>query len=593
MKKSITIGFAITIGIIITFLSIQSLSPLLLGGKTYAGRNLFIRCGIFILFTSIFSTITYFLIKQIYPYIYKFFTSNKLHKLGYDIHDSKILFLTQWFVAGILFLGLVFIHGKIIIFPYQLDYREGAILLTTQALIKGINPYLLANQPLYTNVYGFLYNFLVYPLTLIFGNTLSLHRSISAIFIAGQIFLMATVMRHRHYHWFYVVAASIFLWIGQLYFVTPLSRPDTMGEFLFLAGFIIPFLGQFNRKSLIISILAGLLGFYTKPYFILSVLIMACYLFLFKSKQISIRYALLFSVLFGISALIINKIYPAYFLNVFFTNSGSMLRYASHLLSQTEKFFLDYWSLLIILIIIFIKFIHSISNGKQRCSLLFDLKKFNEPLLGGSGIDIFQFSLIILGVLVLSLFGWHIGSQMAYYYQLLSPFLLIITFNYLQSLQWQAGFIIPLLVVNLCTHAYANLRIDFSSYDNDGWKAIIATLDNKHSVLNSPISVSKMIQQDQIITNSGLTDCFAPLPEKPFYFYPDIQETHQTKYDYWENVENNISDKKYDVIMEDVYLPDLVNMKNIRRNYRQSERIQLLMPHTDEYWDIQLWVPQK
>lgn len=80
--------------------------------------------------------------------------------------------------------------------PYPIEFREGAAPVMTQFLLRGMNPYVLGNQPLGMNHYGVLYSLLVWPLAALFGNTLLIHRIVSCLFIMLAAGLIAqTILR--------------------------------------------------------------------------------------------------------------------------------------------------------------------------------------------------------------------------------------------------------------------------------------------------------------------------------------------------------------------------------------------------------------
>ena len=64
---------------------------------------------------------------------------------------------------------LLYLHGRIVVHPFQGGYLEGAMLNTTGALLAGRNPFAIANGPQDFNQYGILYNLLTTPLALVFG----------------------------------------------------------------------------------------------------------------------------------------------------------------------------------------------------------------------------------------------------------------------------------------------------------------------------------------------------------------------------------------------------------------------------------------
>ena len=179
----------------------------------------------------------------------------------------------------------------IITTPYPGEYREGAVLLFTDFLIRGVNPLSLANHPLMTNNYGFLYNLVVLPFATVVGNTLAIHRIVSIVFLLASCALIALTLGKAGVAWPFSLASSAIFMAGLLFGVTPLARPDTLGEFFFLLAVLIPWYRKFDSMSLLVSCVASVLAFLAKPYFIFSMAIVSMFLFLFVSKRKGIIYA--------------------------------------------------------------------------------------------------------------------------------------------------------------------------------------------------------------------------------------------------------------------------------------------------------------
>jgi hypothetical protein len=225
-----------------------------------------------------------------------------------------------WVIPILMAFIYLVIHIRIIIFPYQLEYREGAILLTTDAFLNGVNPFQVENNPLYINVYGIIYNWITLPFAVVAGNTLWVHRIITAIFIFGQVFLVSAVLRKQGVAWILTTTAGLFIWLSQIFYIGPLARPDAVGTFFFLASLLIPFLYDFSLRSIVTALFFGILGFYTKPYFILGFPLLLAYTFLAISKRRAFITGLIFVPVFVVTLWSINKVYEAYFLNN--VNSG-------------------------------------------------------------------------------------------------------------------------------------------------------------------------------------------------------------------------------------------------------------------------------
>jgi len=387
-------------------------------------------------------------------------------------------------VLGYFLFKLLLNHYKIIANPFQNELREGAILLTTKALLSGINPYDLDNQPQYTNVYGIFYHLVVYPFVKLFGLNFQIHRLVSATFIiATCIGLFKLLSQIFKISWLLCFSASIILYSQLIYLVNPLARPDGLGLFIFLIGLYIPWRYQFSRLSLIFSIGLGLLGLLTKPYFFFVIPYVFLYLFIFKSKLKGIRYGILslFSLIATVT--IVNMFFETYFNNTFFAHLNAPIgndylndpyfsiiqfrRYIKHNLGISIICLLIPAIWIISKIFAFFKInklVDFISKGKIY-SKFFDIRKkftniginlfsLNDPLIKASKTKEFKDDDIdkipvdnsinfVIFCLVISLFiffarmGHHHGNWLIYIHQLISPFLLIVVFKAIDN-QWRS-----------------------------------------------------------------------------------------------------------------------------------------------------------
>jgi len=219
-------------------------------------------------------------------------------------------------------LRLAIYHFDLLKYPYPCGLREGAMMTNTDALVKGLNPYDMALQPQYMNPYGIVYPLLVWPWAKLFGTTILVHRMVTAFFILASCALMFFILRKMK------VAVLLSVWAMLMFYAslvypetsTPSIDPGAIGMFFMLLSIFIPWLQKYSYRSLVISVLFGLLAFYSKPYAILGTMIIASYLFFFVSRFKSLIYMLILFALTAASALAVNQILPAYFDNCFFTS---------------------------------------------------------------------------------------------------------------------------------------------------------------------------------------------------------------------------------------------------------------------------------
>src|SRR2546430_401639 len=84
--------------------------------------------------------------------------------------------------------------------------------------------------------------------------------------------------------------AVLFTQLGQG--LSIVARPDSLGLFLFLASLVVPYRFRFSPSALLFSALLSILGFLTKPYFILGLGLVWLHLFVFESKSKAILFGL-------------------------------------------------------------------------------------------------------------------------------------------------------------------------------------------------------------------------------------------------------------------------------------------------------------
>lgn len=263
-----------------------------------------------------------------------------------------------FFVIITLFFLVIFLEHVLLIFSHgPLEAKEDATILITVALIEGINPFSLNNSPRWLNVHGILYNLLVYPLALIIGPDYFSHRLISAVGIFLSCSLLAYVLKKLK------VSYSISLLAGVVFYAqlvvgaprgTPggyeaLSRPDSLGLFLFLSSVFLPLINDHSTKSLMISGLCSLLGFFTKPYFFIGIIANFIILLIFYSKRKAFIYffALLMFLLVALG--IVNRFMEMYIFDVLYIHMGLISRSIFHLIIQMNLFII--WNLTALVII--------------------------------------------------------------------------------------------------------------------------------------------------------------------------------------------------------------------------------------------------
>jgi len=514
---------------------------------------------------------------------------NLLNRLKGLERISIVLTMTA---AGLLLASLLYFNFQVIAAPYPHEYREGAIILTTQQLLNQINPYSLAEQPQHTNFYGPLYNLLAYPGALIFGPTLAWHRTLSAIFIILSCGLLYLVLRREKVPRWLALVGSI-IYYGQVTSLfSVIARPDSLGLFLFLSAVFIPWWNNFRLRSLLLSAGLLVLSFYTKIYFVLFFPVIAAYVFIFKNKRSAISSAIFFSLLLIIPLLIINRLYPLYLTTNFYYYLGVGTDFWGglwHVARQIAYFSYKNFAVALIFLAYLINSIRP-PFGKLIKKFWLDLREISRSLIrkGTTSVQIDYFSFIFwLAALAFVLkLGQNTGGFVDYIYQLISPFMIIIVWRWLSRKLAIGQFaILGLLLTAGLIFTIFNHRqaLDYS----EPWRIIEQRIAPYKNIYNEPALTAVLVKQNKNIYDSGHTNGFTAAELRRSPWYPEIKSRLD---EYWQGIDKQIINQEFDLVVLDNYGYDLISRDLLSRTYERRDT--LLAPMIINSWVLELWEPK-
>jgi hypothetical protein len=233
--------------------------------------------------------------------------------------DSEALerLLTAVLLASAIVLDLVaFVYvWNVLRLDAPAEYRENAILFTTELVAAGENPYDLAHQPVFINVYGLMYHWVVLPVAWIWGAGFATHRAVSALFALLSAAALAFGLVRTGVGRPLAVASASLWFIHLVRGLSLLARPDSLGTFLFFASVLVPTLQGFGPWSLVASALLGTLGLLAKPYFVLGIPYVCAYLLFFRSKRTAALYACGGILMVGATIGTMHVFFPYYLTN--------------------------------------------------------------------------------------------------------------------------------------------------------------------------------------------------------------------------------------------------------------------------------------
>jgi hypothetical protein len=492
-----------------------------------------------------------------------FLTSKKVRRLFHWLLIAGLLFFITW---------LLVYAGNVIATQGPVEYREGANILLTDYLLHGKNPFLLENQPLMNTNKGAFYNLLMLPFVALFGNSLAIHRIISILFLFLSCALVVWCLIIFKTGLPYAVAGGAIVFAGLLFYIGPISRADGLGTFLYVVAGIVPFLRKFDRTSLLISASAGILAFFTKPYFILSFGIVALYLFLFYSKKKGLFFGAITLIVLLSICVVVRLIFPCYFLNIILNNASNGADHADYMISQLILFIEIYTP--IILIFFLTNRIHP-----------------DKPFLNGS-FDYFGFFFLCSTAAILVL-AQNRGNYMDYLFQLMTPPLVILGFKNLKSSFAWSAITVPLVLINLGLLCFWMLYPN-TPPNGDQWKEINQLLAGSKKVLNSPILVPEMVNLGLQPMDSGSSEYYYQTGSySGNLIAPRYSATKLRGEDYKGEIETIIKEKGFDKIIITSGYSSFAKMELISQYYFHVKDFNISMPQSNQNWTLEYWEPIK
>ena len=473
--------------------------------------------------------------------------------------------------------------------PYQIELREGAAQVMTDFLLSRTNPFVFEHQPLAMNNYGLGYNLVVTPFAALLGNTLSVHRSVTFVFILLSSLVGFIVVYKTKKEIASSAACAAFIMIGLMGRGGIGAFPSALGTFLFMLTILVPFLKGFDRTSLLLSILFSVAAFHSKAYFVLGFGVVASYLFLFVSKKTGLFYSALFLILVAISFLAARLIFPLYILDTIIANISNTDRSFAHLVAQLAQLWAYFFPVLL-------SFLFFLIFGKEKvdpAGRAFNIWDLEQPLLRPSLNYLFYSSMCALLAFLLFL-GSHIGSYLNYVYQLILPLFFCWVFS---EVDLRKKISIPLVIAVLFNLFFWGKDMIspqmLEQRDSREWARLYSYVQSSSNILNSPVITSKMIELGLNPLDSGQTSYFysvEPYPNNAI-FGPSYETFHADGLRYIKFIDNSVEKQKFDLVVTTAEKSTFYHAKLIEKFYVPVDEIKVDMPQTGQQWTVLLWRP--
>jgi hypothetical protein len=507
--------------------------------------------------------------------------------------------------------ALAYDHVQLIMYEMPLDLNETGMLSITQTIADGGNPYSLENQPSRASVYPILYNSIVAPFSLVFGNTLQLHRLVAGVFIVAACCLLFIVTNKASKSPRDSFPAATMFYAGLLYYSTPVASPNGIGILLFLSTLFIPWLNRFSNRSLLVALLLGVMSFYGKQYFVACLGYVALYIFIGVSKKKGLIFGISSLVVFLTTLVIVSFSSPYFLDNTIFSVGYVTAMIASNQALLGQLYAYGKINLPILMILGFHLLLKAIakvtvqqgSGSSGAITALFNLRDIDAPLLTRRP-DYFWYCMVCSMSIVVLQLGKNPGNHETYLFQLVSPFLLAGTFITIsRRIKWQ--WLYQLLAMMAFYSSYFSLPHDYSM-DGQNWRKLQQVTSSGNSIYASTIVLGEIIKNGGEVYQNAHTPYTMYAAGKPAFMEKSDPEETAIKVwgSYVNRIHSMIESQKFDLIMLDQWTvipsdPFASNSVNgselLEMYYQRKENIPISLanrPGGGKY-TIVIWEPRK
>lgn len=501
---------------------------------------------------------------------------------------SSILFFLAFALTAIaLALGLQQLW-VITWWPFQHEFREGAMAATTYALKLGLNPFSLRHQPQFVNVYGPLYPGLTALLTIGPEHSFVVARIVSSVAIVTNCIVLGWWIARVSSPLLAFGAGTLFLYhqldassgafpmsLGTLLLVTPIAWIDVRGV---------------SVRRVMGGAFVGGLAFMTKPYFVVVSVIMGLVSLTHLSLRQTFLYGLLTAVTLTGVLFAYAYLFPALWMNTVLHHLA-VVRFDPQYRSEQLAFFIrQTWPLLISLV--FFLFVLGRRSARDRWRQL-----------GMAARDPGVMAAVLAGLLFYFKMSGHSGSALGHYLcHIFTPFFLVVWCKALWSLLYRFPGEVSRLLLALggvvlsvsvfLSHAW-NRPLELSSEERRSWELVRSYVRESSLVLADPPSVSLLIANKLPLVDSGQSEFFltgGTPPDVIRWAVPDYSDKAISRVRALATqISRGLRGGKYDTLIVTHGYPPLVDLQSEASRYEICSDSELAMPLSSERWTVRIY----
>jgi hypothetical protein len=469
-----------------------------------------------------------------------------------------------------------------------LEYRDAAAVDAVAMIVSGKNIFSFAYAVPHLYLYGGVFLLFGALGKLFFSGVpiFVLLKVLSFVFIFAYTVLVGWELFRRTRSWVlaFLGAGVVF----QSVMIAP--RPETLGVFLY--AFCLVLAQRVYKEMFWVVVLAGLsvMCFYVKPYFILAAPVILIYYF-FVSRKAWVWYTISLVCFFVGSYLVINWLFPLYFVN----NIVHHLHVAKHDVAYMLRQMRDYMQ-------VYPAFFVALGFG-----FVFLAGSKTRVLKGAvKGVDIFVIAFLCAVFLIAFSLGQHTGTYLTYYFNLLTIPLVIssISFVHFWSKRYSrfGWYILAVFVAGACFSllytgkSLRNMDISEEVVLRQNWVKMLGVIEKHHPEKGyfSPLISAVGVDRGWPVLDNGHTEYF-PLGQSENQFLRMLIPASSKVglyADRWNRrIDERVRSRDFSIIaVRNGYHPDIKD-DLLYAHYTLLERVDLYGLHTG-LRVTELWVPK-
>lgn len=476
------------------------------------------------------------------------------------------------------FAWLILLHATMVGTEAPMEMRDGAMLATTEALLRGENPYAIQDLLETGNLYGIGYPLIVVPFASLLGPGFATHHLVTALGILGSSLIVFFWLCRAGLGRVDALLGTGLVYAGLVYYTGAVARPDGVGVFFMLAAIEAMRHDDLGTRGYAIGLVLSLLGLVCKLYCVWPAFAAAAYVFLCRDWRRGLAYGAAAIGATAATVVVTNAILPGYAAFVLVANIRASDYEFSYLLRQLRD-----WSLFELPLL---------AAGAVL------LWRARGVLPSRRGIDFFAAMTALSTIALVFCLGGDTGAHLSYFFELLSPFaaVAILTAAARQPLAL-ALFRLALPAAVLVNAHWFPLDPGRIAAAGIRYAEMRVLVDEGREVLASTEFAGLLALEHRPLAATGharyfvnATDYEAPFWLAPLLPSPELLDTVWRRH--CSAIERGIEQQRYDLVLTDPSPGAPVTLDLLAGRYRVVRTLTIDMPWALQTWPIRVWRPR-